>query len=178
MTIITIKEDIVLAKTEFETLAELRQALAKRFTEEEIDKMSLKEYIQSGAVDEDDYEQNPFATELRNHALRGEYEGFRSIDVTGDYRIIFRELSEGRYEFVELIDDVVLAKTEFETLAELRQALAKRFTEEEIEKMSLKEYIQSGAVDEDDYEVFETGEDYIKYLDTKIKQNKMVQGED
>jgi mRNA-degrading endonuclease YafQ of YafQ-DinJ toxin-antitoxin module len=37
---------------------------------------------------------NPFDDNLRNHALKGKRHGFRSIDVTGDYRIIFRELSD------------------------------------------------------------------------------------
>ena len=41
---------------------------------------------------------------LRNHALHKQRSGYRSIDVTGDYRIIFRELSDGLYELVELID--------------------------------------------------------------------------
>ena len=41
---------------------------------------------------------------LRNHPLMGDYLGYRSIDVTGDFRIIFAELSDGRYELVELVD--------------------------------------------------------------------------
>lgn len=40
---------------------------------------------------------------LRNHALVGKYRGLNSIDVTGDWRIHLRELSGGRYEFVELV---------------------------------------------------------------------------
>lgn len=47
---------------------------------------------------------NPMDLILRNHALLGKYFGCRSIDITGDYRIVFRELSDGFYEFVELID--------------------------------------------------------------------------
>lgn len=47
--------------------------------------------------------QNPFDINLRNHALMGKMKWLRSIDVTGDIRIIFRELSEGTYEIVELV---------------------------------------------------------------------------
>lgn len=47
---------------------------------------------------------NPKDSNLRNHALAGKFTGCRSIDVTGDLRIIFRELSDGEYEIIELID--------------------------------------------------------------------------
>jgi addiction module RelE/StbE family toxin len=46
---------------------------------------------------------NPHDASLRNHPLYHEYIWCRSIDVTGDYRIIFREISEDMYELVELI---------------------------------------------------------------------------
>ncbi|PID34910.1 MAG: type II toxin-antitoxin system mRNA interferase toxin, RelE/StbE family [candidate division SR1 bacterium] len=46
---------------------------------------------------------HPFDPILRNHALKGKWIGFRSIDISGDYRIIFRELSDGKYELVELV---------------------------------------------------------------------------
>ncbi len=32
---------------------------------------------------------NPFESSLRNHALKGKYLGFRSIDVTGDVRALY-----------------------------------------------------------------------------------------
>lgn len=32
---------------------------------------------------------NPFDTTLRNHALKGKYLGFRSIDITGDVRTLY-----------------------------------------------------------------------------------------
>ena len=35
---------------------------------------------------------DPFDSQLRNHALKGKYLGFRSIDITYDYRDLFREL--------------------------------------------------------------------------------------
>lgn len=31
---------------------------------------------------------------LNNHALRGEYQGYRSINITGDIRVIYRKNSE------------------------------------------------------------------------------------
>ncbi len=42
--------------------------------------------------------------ELRNHWLEWKYKWKRSIDVTGDIRIIFKELSNGKYELVEIYD--------------------------------------------------------------------------
>lgn len=36
---------------------------------------------------------NPFDPILHNHPLEGKWSGFRSINVTGDYRLIYRELS-------------------------------------------------------------------------------------
>ncbi len=50
------------------------------------------------------FESNPFHELLLNHALRGEYEGYRSINITGDYRAIFAELSLWHYEFVEFVE--------------------------------------------------------------------------
>jgi len=47
---------------------------------------------------------NPKDATLRNHALEGIYRGCRSIDVTGDLRIIFRECSDVSYEIIELLD--------------------------------------------------------------------------
>ncbi|PID84012.1 hypothetical protein CSB09_03180 [Candidatus Gracilibacteria bacterium] len=47
---------------------------------------------------------NPFEIGLRNHKLYGRYDGYRSINVTGDYRAIFREYPNGTYEFVEFVD--------------------------------------------------------------------------
>ncbi len=41
---------------------------------------------------------------LNNHALIGEFAGCRSLDVTGDYRIIFEDIGGGIYEIVELLD--------------------------------------------------------------------------
>ncbi|MDP3993856.1 MAG: type II toxin-antitoxin system mRNA interferase toxin, RelE/StbE family [Candidatus Doudnabacteria bacterium] len=41
---------------------------------------------------------NPLHLQLNNHALKGKYRGFRSINITGDWRAIFRET--GNYQLV------------------------------------------------------------------------------
>lgn len=38
---------------------------------------------------------NPLDLALNNHKLRDKYLGYRSIDITGDYRAIYEELDEG-----------------------------------------------------------------------------------
>ena len=35
------------------------------------------------------FQKNPFDRELRNHALKGKYLGYRSIDITGDIRALY-----------------------------------------------------------------------------------------
>jgi addiction module RelE/StbE family toxin len=35
------------------------------------------------------FKSNPFDIRLRNHALKGKYLGYRSIDVTGDVRALY-----------------------------------------------------------------------------------------
>lgn len=37
------------------------------------------------------FEQNPHDPILRNHVLSGNYKGFRSINITGDWRAIYSE---------------------------------------------------------------------------------------
>jgi len=39
---------------------------------------------------------------LNNHALNGDYAGYRSINVTGDYRAIFRYETETVITFVQI----------------------------------------------------------------------------
>lgn len=41
----------------------------------------------------------PFAPELKNHPLRGDFSGKRSINITGDIRVIYEELSDGNVVF-------------------------------------------------------------------------------
>jgi len=45
---------------------------------------------------------DPFDTRLRNHPLRGEYTGYRSINVTGDYRAVYHMVSKETGEFVAI----------------------------------------------------------------------------
>jgi addiction module RelE/StbE family toxin len=40
---------------------------------------------------------------LRNHELLGKYKGFRSINVTGDYRVVFEELEDGSIALLLMI---------------------------------------------------------------------------
>ncbi|MFA5916785.1 MAG: type II toxin-antitoxin system mRNA interferase toxin, RelE/StbE family [Candidatus Gracilibacteria bacterium] len=49
------------------------------------------------------FSENYSDKKLNNHALKGDFLGLRSINVTGDYRIIFKDLSNNTYEIVELI---------------------------------------------------------------------------
>ena len=45
--------------------------------------------------------EDPFSTSLRNHALTKNYAGIRSIDITADWRALYREAAE-RIIFVAL----------------------------------------------------------------------------
>lgn len=38
--------------------------------------------------------QDPFQQILNNHALEGKYLGYRSINITGDYRAVYKSLNE------------------------------------------------------------------------------------
>ncbi len=40
------------------------------------------------------FAKNPYNLELNNHALHREYGGFRSIDITADYRALYEEKQE------------------------------------------------------------------------------------
>jgi len=40
---------------------------------------------------------NPFNPILHNHSLKGELKGKRSINITGDYRLIFEEVGSDTY---------------------------------------------------------------------------------
>ncbi len=35
------------------------------------------------------FKANPFESSLRNHALKGKYLGYRSINITGDIRVLY-----------------------------------------------------------------------------------------
>lgn len=45
------------------------------------------------------FQSNPFDLRLRNHALKGRWEGFRSIDVTGDWRAVYFPRTKDLVEF-------------------------------------------------------------------------------
>ena len=45
-----------------------------------------------------------FHPTLNNHALTGRYTGYRSINITGDWRAIFQELEEGAIVYLVIID--------------------------------------------------------------------------
>jgi len=45
--------------------------------------------------------QDEFNPILNNHALKGAYQGYRSINITGDIRVIYRK-SSGEIFFVEI----------------------------------------------------------------------------
>lgn len=51
-----------------------------------------------------EFMKDPFTRELNNHALIWDYLWYRSINVTGDYRAIFKEYPNWSYEFVDFID--------------------------------------------------------------------------
>lgn len=40
------------------------------------------------------FEQEPFHPLLDNHALHGKWQGYRSINVTGDFRAVFKQENE------------------------------------------------------------------------------------
>jgi len=45
------------------------------------------------------FHKNPFDQKLRNHSLLGIWSSFRSIDITGDWRVIYRQQNKAVAEF-------------------------------------------------------------------------------
>ena len=41
------------------------------------------------------FAKDPFNPHLNNHPLKREYQGYRSIDITADYRALYQEKQEG-----------------------------------------------------------------------------------
>lgn len=64
--------NIVLARSFMKDLCTVSPAVYKRFMERR-----------------DLFLQNPYHPTLHNHPLHGEWAGHRSINITGDYRVIF-----------------------------------------------------------------------------------------
>lgn len=48
------------------------------------------------------FSKDPFLPELHNHSLIGKYKGYRSINITGDYRALYKEIAEDEVIFVLL----------------------------------------------------------------------------
>lgn len=46
--------------------------------------------------------QDPFDEALRNHSLKGKYTDYRSIDITGDLRAIFKLINSHQCIFVSI----------------------------------------------------------------------------
>ena len=46
------------------------------------------------------FRMNEFDPLLDNHALQGKYEGCRSIDITGSYRLIYERYADGTLNFI------------------------------------------------------------------------------
>ena len=46
---------------------------------------------------------DPFDLELRNHRLKREWEGYRSIDITADWRAIYKEIKIGEQAFAYFV---------------------------------------------------------------------------
>lgn len=46
------------------------------------------------------FAKNPFLPLLNNHRLKGKFTGYRSINITGDYRGIYKEINEQEALFV------------------------------------------------------------------------------
>jgi len=67
-------------------------------------KKSFKEAIR-------EFSKNPNSPVLQNHNLKREWVGYRSIDITSDYRAIYKE--------VKLLNDVVIYFTTIGTHKEL-----------------------------------------------------------
>lgn len=65
----------------------MRIKFAKRFVKE-YERAGLK--IQKAVKERIDlFNKDPFHPKLRNHPLSGKYSGYRSINITGDWRAIF-----------------------------------------------------------------------------------------
>jgi len=48
------------------------------------------------------FEQNPFTQILNNHSVEPAYPGWRSINVTGDYRALFEALTPNAVMFMKI----------------------------------------------------------------------------
>lgn len=49
------------------------------------------------------FSRDPNSSILNNHPLRGQYQGYRSINITADYRALFKERTVGEETLVEFL---------------------------------------------------------------------------
>ena len=66
-------------------------------TKEFIERYKAVDVRTARAVDQklELFEKNPFDLGLHNHALRDEWAGHQSIDITNDYRAVYKEVYDG-----------------------------------------------------------------------------------
>ena len=48
------------------------------------------------------FAENPFDPSLNNHALQGSLRNYRSIDITGDYRLMYEWTGDGRVRLIDI----------------------------------------------------------------------------
>lgn len=49
------------------------------------------------------FSKNPNNPQLRNHSLKKEHKGYRSIDITEDYRALYKEVDKGNEKIAYFI---------------------------------------------------------------------------
>ena len=48
------------------------------------------------------FREDPFNVLLDNHKLHGEYEGYRSINISGNFRAVFKDLNKDQIVFSDI----------------------------------------------------------------------------
>ncbi len=67
------------------------------------DLKSLDSRSRAKAIDRIEFfAMDKFNTILNNHALKGEYEGYRSINISGDIRAIYKEVEKDTAIFIAI----------------------------------------------------------------------------
>ena len=49
-----------------------------------------------------EFYQNPYEAKLNNHPLQGKWQGYRSINISGDCRAVYKEIDEGEVIFITI----------------------------------------------------------------------------
>ncbi len=74
----------------------LHKNFLKQFSKlKEVHKLKVDERLRLFIV-------NPFDSALNNHALKGKYTGYRSINMTGDLRALYYKFNKDKYKFMVL----------------------------------------------------------------------------